>query len=58
MGMARMCPIFQVVPSLANSIEEAKHLIETAIQMHLATMRADGDPIPEPSTVVDYVEVT
>jgi predicted RNase H-like HicB family nuclease len=28
-----------------------------ALQAHIAWMARDGDPIPEPETVVDYVEV-
>jgi len=29
-----------------------------AIEMHLAGMREDGDPIPPPTTRVEYVDVT
>ena len=28
------------------------------MEMHLAAMRADGDPIPEPTTRTAYVEMT
>ena len=30
-------------------------LMRKAIQMHFAGMREDGDPIPEPSTIAEYI---
>jgi predicted RNase H-like HicB family nuclease len=35
--------------------EETAELMRKAIQMHLAGMREDGDPIPEPSTIAEYI---
>jgi predicted RNase H-like HicB family nuclease len=32
-------------------------MLEEAIPFHIEGMQEDGDPIPEPTTVVDYVEV-
>lgn len=32
-------------------------MIREAIQFHLEGMREDGEPIPEPTTGVDLVEV-
>ena len=40
-----------------QTIEETERLIEEAIEFHLEGMRADGLPIPEPSSAVKYVEV-
>ncbi len=34
---------------------ETLKLIREAIALHLRGMREDGDPIPEPTTLVDYV---
>jgi predicted RNase H-like HicB family nuclease len=34
------------------TVEEAEHLLREAIALHLAGMREDGLPIPEPSSVV------
>ena len=42
---------------VADTIEETRQLIESAAILHLDAMRNDGDPIPEPTTIVDYVEV-
>ena len=42
--------------ALAFTLEETKSLIREALKQHLAAMRPDGDPIPEPSQV-ELVEV-
>ena len=39
------------------TLEEAKQLIQESVELHLRAMREDGDPIPEPSHVIDVVEV-
>jgi predicted RNase H-like HicB family nuclease len=38
------------------TIEETKRNLREAIDLHLEMMRADGDEIPEPTTLVDFVE--
>lgn len=40
-----------------DSIGEVERLIREAIEFHLEGLRADGAPIPPPSSRVDYVEV-
>jgi predicted RNase H-like HicB family nuclease len=37
--------------------EEAEREFHAALQMHLAGLREDGLPIPQPSASVGYVEV-
>lgn len=44
--------------SVGATLEEVRTMIREAIEFHLDGMREDGDPIPEPSTRVTYVEVT
>ena len=39
------------------TIAETEQAIREAIEFHLDGMREDGDPIPPPSSRVDYVEV-
>jgi predicted RNase H-like HicB family nuclease len=39
-------------------VEEAERLLREAIELHIAGMREDGVPVPAPSSVVDYVEVS
>ena len=51
------------VPDLPGCIAAGKTVAETAdlmrgaIEMHLEAMREDGDPIPEPTTVADYIAI-
>jgi len=40
-----------------QTIEETERSIQEAIEFHLEGMRADGLPIPEPSSRVEYIEV-
>jgi predicted RNase H-like HicB family nuclease len=37
------------------TLEEATELIRGAIRMHLAGMAEDGEAIPEPKTIAEYV---
>ncbi|HOB74461.1 MAG TPA: type II toxin-antitoxin system HicB family antitoxin [Phycisphaerae bacterium] len=38
------------------TVEEVEREIREAIQFHLDGMREDGLPIPEPTTLCEYVE--
>jgi predicted RNase H-like HicB family nuclease len=40
-----------------GNLRETKVLMERAIEIHLAGMRVDGDPIPAPTTAAEYLEV-
>jgi predicted RNase H-like HicB family nuclease len=42
----------------APTVEEIKVLMQEGIEFHLEGMREDGLPIPEPTTQVDYAEIT
>lgn len=39
------------------TIEEVEQQIQEAIEFHLDGMREDGEPIPPPSSHVEYVDV-
>ena len=39
------------------TVEETERLLREAIALHLEGMKEDGIPIPEPSSVVNYVEM-
>lgn len=39
------------------NIDEVQREIREAIALHLEGMREDGDPIPQPSSSVQYVEI-
>lgn len=43
--------------AVAESLEEVKILIESAIEFHLEGMEEDGLLIPEPKTIAHEVEV-
>jgi predicted RNase H-like HicB family nuclease len=38
-----------------STLAETTDLIRGAMRLHLAGMREDGDPIPEPETIAEYV---
>ena len=40
------------------TVEETERSIREAIEIHVEGLRADGLPIPEPSSRVEYVDVT
>jgi predicted RNase H-like HicB family nuclease len=39
------------------TVEETEKSIREAIEFHLEGIREDGQPIPEPSSRVEYIEV-
>jgi predicted RNase H-like HicB family nuclease len=39
-----------------KTIEQVRERMREAIELHLAGMRQDGLPIPEPTSLADYVE--
>jgi predicted RNase H-like HicB family nuclease len=43
--------------AVAESEAEVRELIREAIEFHLESMREDGEPLPEPATRVEYVEI-
>jgi predicted RNase H-like HicB family nuclease len=40
-----------------DTLEELRKEIREAVEFHLEGLRADGLPIPEPTSRVEYVEV-
>jgi len=40
-----------------DTIEDVKANMREAIVLHIEGMREDGDPVPEPSTTVDVIDV-
>jgi len=40
-----------------QTVEEIERNIREAIELHLEGLREGGEPIPEPQTVVTYVEL-
>jgi predicted RNase H-like HicB family nuclease len=42
--------------AVGDTVEEVERLIREAIALHIETMRADGEAVPEPTTIVRYVD--
>ena len=43
--------------AVGETKEEVLNLIQEAIEFHIEGLREDGQPIPEPSSSVEYIEV-
>jgi predicted RNase H-like HicB family nuclease len=41
-----------------RSLRLTKERMAKAMEIHLASMREDGDPIPVPTTATDYIRVS
>lgn len=39
------------------TVEETERRLREAIELHVQGLREDGLPVPDPSSVVDYLEV-
>ena len=39
------------------TVKDTEAVLREAIELHLAGLREDGTPIPQPSSRVDYVDV-
>jgi len=44
--------------AVGDTLEETQREIQGAIEFHLEGLRADSLPIPEPSSRVEYIEVS
>lgn len=44
--------------AVGETLEEVRHLIREAVIFHLEGLRADGQPIPAPTSISDYVEAS
>lgn len=56
-GYSAYVPDLPGCVAAAKTRAETERLIREAIQFHLEGMREDGEPIPEPTTSVELVEV-
>ncbi len=43
--------------AVAETQRDVRKLIREAIEFHLESMREDGDPIPEPTSTSEFVDV-
>ncbi len=56
-GYSAYIPDLPGCVAAGDSLEDTKQLIHEAMEIHLASMREDGDPIPEPS-IVEFVKAS
>lgn len=42
--------------AVGDTVEEVEKLIRDAIELHLAGLREDRSPIPQPTTRCEYIE--
>lgn len=54
-GFSAYVPDLPGCVAAGATFAETADLMRGAIQMHLAGMREDGDPIPEPTTIAEYI---
>lgn len=43
--------------AVGETKQEALNLIQEAIEFHIEGLRQEGQPVPEPSSSIEYVEV-
>jgi predicted RNase H-like HicB family nuclease len=56
-GYSAYVPDLPGCVAAGGSREETEQLIREAIELHLAALREDGEPLPEPGTWTQLVEV-
>ena len=54
-GYSAYVPDLPGCVAAAKSLEDTESLMRGAVELHLAGMREDGDPIPPPTTVANYI---
>ena len=57
-GYSAYVPDLPGCAAAGATMEETAELIRGSIALHLKTMREDGDPIPEPTTLTEWVTVS
>ena len=57
-GYSAYVPDLPGCVAAAPSLAETQRLIREAIQFHIEGLRLHGDPVPEPSTRIEYVEAS
>ena len=50
-------PDLTVCFATGNTIEETKREIREAIEFHIEGLIEDGLPVPEPASIVQYIEI-
>jgi predicted RNase H-like HicB family nuclease len=56
-GYSAYCPDVPGCAAAGDTIDQTRHNFQEALAAHFEAMREVGEPIPEPNSSVDYVEV-
>jgi predicted RNase H-like HicB family nuclease len=56
-GWGAYAPDLPGLGAAGKTLEEVKDLIREGIEFHLEGMRANGDPIPAPSAITEYITI-
>jgi predicted RNase H-like HicB family nuclease len=56
-GWSAYVPDLPGLAAAGSTYEETEQLMREAMDIHLASMKEDGDPIPEPTTRIGIVAV-
>ncbi len=54
-GFAAYVPDLPGVVATGSTVEECKVEIGEAVRFHIDGLREDGDPVPEPTSITDYI---
>lgn len=57
-GYSAYVPDLPGCVAAAATLEETRQLIKEAIEFHIEGMRMNGDAVPEPTQLVEQVEVS
>ena len=57
-GFSAYSPDVPGCAAVGDTEEETRRNFQEALAAHLETMRSIGEPLPEPSSSVDYVSVS
>ena len=55
-NLSAFCPDLPGCVATGATQTEVEDRMREAIRMHIEGMREDGEPIPEPSSVAEYIE--
>ena len=56
-GFGAYVPDLPGCVAVAESEREVRELIRAAIELHVESLREDGEPVPAPAATVGYLEV-
>jgi predicted RNase H-like HicB family nuclease len=56
-GYSAYSPDVDGCAAVGDSVEQVRESFREALALHFEAMREIGEPIPDPSSFVDYVEI-